>query len=305
MFKLDLPPLSPKHRKNREARVYYLKQTKEHADTLYEIVEQAKALKPLDNALDYACGTNLYTLSLEDMLKSSPICLFPKLQRPNGLWHRRLSHLNFGIINQLAKQGLVRGLPKLKYEKDHLCSACSLRKSKKHSHKPKSENSIQEKLYLLHMDLCGPIHVESINEKKYILIIVDDYSRTHTKPSFLNTLCSTKQERLDILFQPMFNEYFQPSPKVVSLVPPVVAPIPDDTTDTPSSTIIDQDAPSTSTSTTIEELQAPLTHQEPSSDESSSRDVRPLNLQQINQPFDHIKKWTKDHPLDIVIGNPS
>ncbi|GKA24015.1 hypothetical protein Tco_0710048 [Tanacetum coccineum] len=55
MYKLDLQPLSPKLKKNREARVDYLKQTKEHADTLRDIVEQARALKPLDNALDYAC----------------------------------------------------------------------------------------------------------------------------------------------------------------------------------------------------------------------------------------------------------
>nr|GEX94106.1 hypothetical protein [Tanacetum cinerariifolium] len=84
------------------------------------------------------------------------------------LWHRRLSHLNFG---------LVRGLPKLKFEKDHLYSACTMGKSKKKSHKPKSEDTIQEKLYLLHMDLCGPMRVESVNGKKYILVIVDDYSR--------------------------------------------------------------------------------------------------------------------------------
>nr|GEU99908.1 retrovirus-related Pol polyprotein from transposon TNT 1-94 [Tanacetum cinerariifolium] len=70
------------------------------------------------------------------------------------LWHRRLSHLNFGTLNQLAKQGLVRGLPKLKFEKDHLCSACSLRKSKKSSHKPKADDTNQENLNLLHMDLC-------------------------------------------------------------------------------------------------------------------------------------------------------
>nr|GEU55689.1 retrovirus-related Pol polyprotein from transposon TNT 1-94 [Tanacetum cinerariifolium] len=93
------------------------------------------------------------------------------------LWHRRLSHLNFGTLNQLAKQGLVRGLPKLKFEKDHLCSACSLRKSKKSSHKPKAEDTNQEKPYLLHMDICVPIRVESINRKKYILVIIDDYSR--------------------------------------------------------------------------------------------------------------------------------
>nr|GEZ37108.1 hypothetical protein [Tanacetum cinerariifolium] len=93
------------------------------------------------------------------------------------LWHRRLSHLNFGSINHLARQGLVKGLPKLKFEKDHLCSACAMGKSTRKTHKPKSEDTNQEKLYLLHMDLCGPMHVESVNGKKYILVIVDDYSR--------------------------------------------------------------------------------------------------------------------------------
>nr|GFA64378.1 hypothetical protein [Tanacetum cinerariifolium] len=88
------------------------------------------------------------------------------------LWHRRLSHLNFGAINHLARQGLVQGLPKLKFEKDHLCSACAMGKSKKKSHKTKSEDTNQEKLYLLHMDLCGPMRVESVNGKKYILVIV-------------------------------------------------------------------------------------------------------------------------------------
>ncbi|GKE49913.1 retrovirus-related pol polyprotein from transposon TNT 1-94, partial [Tanacetum coccineum] len=93
------------------------------------------------------------------------------------LWHRRLSHLNFDYITSLAKHGLVQGLPKLKYQKDHLCFACALGKSKKHSHKPKADDSIQEKLYLLHMDLCGPMRIQSINRRKYILVIIDDYSR--------------------------------------------------------------------------------------------------------------------------------
>ncbi|GJV96468.1 uncharacterized mitochondrial protein-like protein [Tanacetum coccineum] len=67
--------------------------------------------------------------------------------------------------------------PKLKFEKDHLCSACAMGKSKKKPHKPKSEDTNQEKLYLLHMDLGGPMRVASVNGKKYILVIVDDYSR--------------------------------------------------------------------------------------------------------------------------------
>ncbi|GKA76657.1 retrovirus-related pol polyprotein from transposon TNT 1-94 [Tanacetum coccineum] len=58
-----------------------------------------------------------------------------------------------------------------------LPKACAMGKSKKQSHKPKSEDTNEEKLYLLHMDLYGPMCVASVNEKKYILVIVDDYSR--------------------------------------------------------------------------------------------------------------------------------
>ncbi|GJU09269.1 retrovirus-related pol polyprotein from transposon TNT 1-94 [Tanacetum coccineum] len=108
----------------------------------------------------------------------------------------------------------------------------------------------------------------------------------------------------DILFQPMFDEYFHPSPSVVSPVPLVAALIPADTTSTPSLTTIDQDASSASTSPTTEETQALVIHQEPSYEESSSRDVIPLNLHQINQPFDHLKKWTKDHTEEVYISQP-
>ncbi|GJT38014.1 retrovirus-related pol polyprotein from transposon TNT 1-94 [Tanacetum coccineum] len=123
-------------------------------------------------------GTNLYTISIDEMMKSSPICLLSKASKSKSwLWHRRLNHLNFGTINDLARKDLVRGLPRLKFEKDHLCSACQLGKSKKFSHRPKSENTNMEVLHTLHMDLCGPMRVESIKGKKYILVIVDDYSR--------------------------------------------------------------------------------------------------------------------------------
>ncbi|GJY25325.1 integrase, catalytic region, zinc finger, CCHC-type containing protein, partial [Tanacetum coccineum] len=98
-----------------------------------------------DDLLSGSRDINLYTISLDDILKSSPICLLSKaLKTKSWLWHRRLSHLNFDTLNQLAKQGLVRGPPKLKFKKDHLCSACSLGKSKKSSHKPKTDNTNQE-----------------------------------------------------------------------------------------------------------------------------------------------------------------
>nr|GEV28563.1 retrovirus-related Pol polyprotein from transposon TNT 1-94 [Tanacetum cinerariifolium] len=187
LLKIDVPPLAPKLQNNRTAHNDYLKHTQEETATLREIVKNDRLLNPLNTSLDYVYGVdlvtgsrgnNLYTLSLKDMMASSPICLLSKaLKTKSWLWHHHLSHLNFGAINHLARQGLVRGLLKLKFEKDHLCSACVMGKSKKKSHKPKSEDTNQEKLYLLHMDLCGPMRVESVNGKKYILIIVDDYSR--------------------------------------------------------------------------------------------------------------------------------
>ncbi|GJT91534.1 retrovirus-related pol polyprotein from transposon TNT 1-94 [Tanacetum coccineum] len=60
---------------------------------------------------------------------------------------------------------------------DHLCSTCAMGKSKKKPHKPKSKDTNQEKLYLLHMDLYGPMRVASVNGKKYTIVIADDYSR--------------------------------------------------------------------------------------------------------------------------------
>ncbi|GJV16426.1 retrovirus-related pol polyprotein from transposon TNT 1-94 [Tanacetum coccineum] len=75
---------------------------------------------------------------------------------------------NLEVAFRQHTHGLVRGLPKLKFEKDHLCSACALGKSSKKPHKPKSEDTNQEKLYLLHMDLCGPMRVASVSGKKYI-----------------------------------------------------------------------------------------------------------------------------------------
>ncbi|GJS32318.1 retrovirus-related pol polyprotein from transposon TNT 1-94 [Tanacetum coccineum] len=122
--------------------------------------------------------TNVYTISLDDMLKTSPIYLLSKASKTKS-WLSRclLSHLNFGTLNKLAKDVLARGIPRLKFQKGHLCSACALGKIQKSSHQPKAEDTNQEKLYLLHMDLCGPMHVASINGKMYILVIVDDYSR--------------------------------------------------------------------------------------------------------------------------------
>ena len=142
-------------------------------------------------------GSNLYTISIDDMMRASPICLLSKASKTKSwLWHRRLNHLNFGTINDLSRKDLVVGLPRLKYEKDHLCSACQLGKSKKYAHKPKPTNSVTEVLHMIHMDLCGPMRVQNIFGKKYVLVVVDDYSR-FTWVKFLRT----KDETPDIIIK--------------------------------------------------------------------------------------------------------
>nr|GFB35694.1 retrovirus-related Pol polyprotein from transposon TNT 1-94 [Tanacetum cinerariifolium] len=93
------------------------------------------------------------------------------------LWHQRLSHLNFDTINDLAKNDLVLGLLKFKYHKEHLCPSCEKGKGKRASHPPKPVPNSRQRLHLLHMDLCGPMRIASINGKRYVLVIVDDYSR--------------------------------------------------------------------------------------------------------------------------------
>nr|GEX41183.1 hypothetical protein [Tanacetum cinerariifolium] len=68
-------------------------------------------------------------------------------------------------------------VPKFKYHKEHLCPSCEQGKSKKASHPPKPVPNSRQRLHLLHMDLCGPMRITSINGKRYVLVIVDDYSR--------------------------------------------------------------------------------------------------------------------------------
>nr|GEU34015.1 integrase, catalytic region, zinc finger, CCHC-type, peptidase aspartic, catalytic [Tanacetum cinerariifolium] len=249
-YDIDVEPIPPRLRNNREARLDYLKNLKESVKTIYEIVEEDKVVRPFESLIVSACRytknsqelleyeigvnrctnasgsqprsntkknkislakgvnkmkvkehprtnkshlrttnhvdsssrskhlSNVYTISVEDMMKSFPIHLLSKASKNKSwLWHRHLNHLNFGTINDLARKDLVRGLPRLKFKKDHLCFACQLGKSKKHTYKPKTKNTNLEVLNTLHMDLCRPIRVQTSNGKKYILVIVDDYSR--------------------------------------------------------------------------------------------------------------------------------
>nr|GEV41059.1 hypothetical protein [Tanacetum cinerariifolium] len=72
---------------------------------------------------------------------------------------------------------LLTGLPKMKFEKDHLYSTFEQGKIHQKHHKSKKDFASNKPLYLLHMDLCGPMRAQCINGKRYVLVVVDDYSR--------------------------------------------------------------------------------------------------------------------------------
>ncbi|GJR88209.1 integrase, catalytic region, zinc finger, CCHC-type containing protein [Tanacetum coccineum] len=168
-------------------------------------------------------------------------------------------------ISRLAKDGLARGITKLKFKKDHLCSACALGKSKKSSHQPKAEDTNQEKLHLPHMDLCGSMCVESINGKKYILTLREFYenigishqtsvARTSQQNGIVErrnwTLVEAARTMLifskaplflwvDRLLQSMFDEYFNLPLSVISPIQVAATPRAVDIADSPVSTLID------------------------------------------------------------------
>ncbi|GJT55981.1 retrovirus-related pol polyprotein from transposon TNT 1-94 [Tanacetum coccineum] len=276
-------------------------------------------------------GSNLYTISLQETSSSTPICFMAKASPTQAwLWHRRLSHLNFDYINLLSKKDVVIGLPKLKYVKDQLCSSCEVSKAKRSSFKTKVVPSSKGRLNLLHIDLCGLMRVDNINGKKYILVIVDDYSR-YTWTLFLKS----KDETPEVLkeFLTMIQRNLQalasfPNDKrsqiMTTLAPVNKSSSPIDNSkqqDTPPTTNIQSlTEPTTPTNVNAEENndnQAadtqfqqdefinPLCTQVREVGESSSRNIDNSNMHTFNQPQYSEYRWTKDHSLSQVHGNPS
>ena len=91
-------------------------------------------------------------------------------------WHRRLGHLSFDLLARLSSLDLIRGLPKLKFEKDLVCHPCCHGKMVAASHPPVNQVMTKEPSELLYMDTFGPAWVWLDAGKWYVLVIVDDFS---------------------------------------------------------------------------------------------------------------------------------
>nr|GEW52843.1 hypothetical protein [Tanacetum cinerariifolium] len=352
MLKVDVAPLAPKLRNNRTVYSDYLKHTQEETATLREIVKHERSLTLLNTSLDYAysgcskhitgdrsqltnfidkfldglghnffsvaqfsdldlkvafrqhtCfiynlegidllsgsqGNNLYTLSLRDMMKSSLICLLYKASKTKSwLW-----------FPSLMKHLLLALLSKMVSVKDVIAvaTACFTQ---------------NRSIIRLHHDKTP---YELLHEKH------PDLSYFHV----FGTLCypANDSENLGKL-QPKADI----APKVIALIAEVVGLEPAESTGSPSSTTVGQDAPSPSKSQTTPETQPPVIPNEVeednhdinvahmgndpffgmsipkvSSDHSSSTDSIHTFVHPDHQISEHNRKWTKHHPLENIIG---
>jgi len=111
-------------------------------------------------------------------LTSNPQIIYNKATIDDSeLWHQRLGHLNFTNMLKIASKEIVKDLPKMEKTGKGVCGTCQLGKQTWATHKKTLGILTSRNLKLLHMDLMGSTKTASLGGRKYILVVVDDYSR--------------------------------------------------------------------------------------------------------------------------------
>lgn len=93
------------------------------------------------------------------------------------LWYKRLGHVSIPKICRSLTGEVIHRVPLIKQSINNFCYECPVGKQAKASHKCRDHNISNQLLELLHLDLMGPMQVESFGGKRYVFVIVDDYSR--------------------------------------------------------------------------------------------------------------------------------
>nr|GEV34540.1 ribonuclease H-like domain-containing protein [Tanacetum cinerariifolium] len=213
--------------------------------------------------------TNLYSITLQDTTSPNPICLMAKATSSQAwLWHRRLSHLNFNTINLLSKNDIVIGLPKLKFVKDHLCSSWYSSLSRAYRVFNKRTRVIMETIH--------------VNFDKLPQMASD---RVSSDPGLQCPITALEHDSLS------------PGPQCQENVPHA---------DGTSTENINQ-AKIVEENVEVENDEFINIFCTPIQDrgEILSHHVDSLNMHTFYQHHPSEHRWTKDHPLEQVIGNPS
>ena len=99
------------------------------------------------------------------------MCFLAKEEKEVKLWHRRLGHLHLRGMKKIISKEAVRGIPKLLIDEGKVCGECQVGKQTKMSHPKLGHPTTSKTLELLHMDLMGPMQVESLGGKRWKMAI--------------------------------------------------------------------------------------------------------------------------------------
>ncbi|XP_070032036.1 uncharacterized protein [Nicotiana tomentosiformis] len=151
---------------------------KEKKDEIIGVVKEGKTDSHYIENVYLIDGLKYSLISISQLCdRDNKLTCLSVLDNDPLLWHKRLGHASLSQLNKLVSEDLVIGLPNIKFKKDKVCEACAREKQVRSSFKSKKVVSTTRTMELVHMDLCGPMRTLSRGGKRYVMVLVDDYSR--------------------------------------------------------------------------------------------------------------------------------
>ncbi|GJY57222.1 retrovirus-related pol polyprotein from transposon TNT 1-94 [Tanacetum coccineum] len=285
---------------------------------------------------------NLYIIALNDIASNLLVCLLAKASSSQyWLWHQRFSYLKFATINNLVKNNLVRGLTKMKFKYDHFCSAYEQGKIHRKHHKCYLLNDYDD---VRKLKAKGDIAVFVGYSKEYVAFrsynkrtrkihksmnvnfdeifemapkqfsLEPGLSNLNETEKSLNTTITkspttnveTSNEEIPLYEEEVFHEIsnlFQEESTSSSLN--------DDVQQTSEEVVIPLNTQSVLNKIVPNVDEASTSHDmfndrlEDASFDASTTFHDPYNVHTFYQPYPHETKWTRDHPLHKIIGDPN
>nr|GEU33840.1 hypothetical protein [Tanacetum cinerariifolium] len=293
LLKIDVAPLAPKLQKNRTAHHDYLKHTQEETATLREIVEHERSLNPLNTSLDYALATACYT-------QNYSIVRLHHSKTPYELLHGKLPDFSFlHVFGALCyPTNDSENLGKLEPKVDIGIFIGYAPKKKALWIYNRHTRRIIKTIHIDFDELTAMASEQSSSGPAlHEMTPTTISSGLVPKPTSSTSFVPPLRNDWDLLFQPLFDELLTPPPSVDPPAPEVIAPIaeviapePAESTDSPSSTKVDQNAPSVSKSQTTPETQPPVIPHDVEED-NHDIEVAHIVMQEELNKFERLEVW--------------
>nr|GEV06622.1 integrase, catalytic region, zinc finger, CCHC-type, peptidase aspartic, catalytic [Tanacetum cinerariifolium] len=337
-YVIDVEPIVPRLRNNRDAHLDYLRHLKESVETIRDIVKEAKVVRPLDRSIVFVCRYTKHSQELFEYVigtcsqgsqqRDKQLAHFPLIRKKQVTFAKPSDKLNSNTHKHVAKVNTQKtNVPVPPSTGVNSCPNSS-------GSQPRS-NTKKNRILLAKGVNKLPVEDQPRTNKSHLRTSNHVDSSSRLKRTIINSnsdsVCQAWKfydSDLEVAFKK--HSCYVRDTDDVELIKGSRGTSSVNSASTPSSTTIDQDAPSLSISPSSLAFQshqgvateptfignnliAPVDNNllinvfalEPSSDASSSRDVNSTKSTYVFQTHHHLSKWSKDHPLDNVIGNPS